>query len=232
MNACFDRWPVETRQKGRYASYNAKIEDGIAKGLKPSGQFAALQSFLRFGLSEDAKKKTERLVERVKESYNERKVGEKNKYFTYLLLDKEILSPPHPPTFQRFLRSILYIGKGYDQRPRQHGIDALAVPEADLPFQSRKIQVLRRLLDTHKSMGIIRTNRHSLSKVALAFEHAMIKAVGLAGLTNAKPEQMPKLHKEKAEDEDYEEEGEETEVDQPLWSEAEVESIGVDRLLE
>lgn len=228
MEQLSKEWPEESEQDKKCTKYKAKIEEGFCKGLKRSSQSATLQRFLKSGPSKPFQHHRRVQVERVGQVYR----SGPQKYYTYLLINLEILESEEMPSFQTFLESVFYIGKGVDRRSRHHGRDALKVSERQLRFESRKIITIRRILDSSRgAIGIVETNHESTEKQALGFEHCMIVAMGLAALTNAKTENMPQVGGEKEEDPEYTDK-KAAKVTQAKWTTVQIETIGTDRLLE
>lgn len=194
LNALLEDYEEETRAHCDFEKVKRRIRSG--SDTRPT-RSAVLGEFLG---SDATQSKWGRMAGNVRRAYAGSKGG--RTFYTYLLLDMDVLDSD--PSFRTFVRSITYVGKGTEQRARDHADKALAVAADELKFQSRKIQKVRNLLDsTRGSIGILRSNIGVNSDESLAWECAMMRAMGLQCLTNAKLELLPKVNKTNGSDPAY-----------------------------
>ncbi|XP_050724995.1 ankyrin repeat and LEM domain-containing protein 1-like isoform X6 [Eriocheir sinensis] len=109
--------------------------------------------------------------------------------FTYLLLDPRITwnLPAMGPKveewkkFERFLSAIFYVGKGTNDRPYQHLTEALEERQ-----QSDKKHTIRGIWDEGYGVVPLHVFHNTTSEEALTREAAIILAIGLKNLCNAR----------------------------------------------
>lgn len=114
--------------------------------------------------------------------------------FTYLLLDPRVTSNlpsradnlPPEKIWETFLSAIFYVGKGKRSRPYQHLYDAVQLWKTQEPPSSKK---LKKIVDVWNDGGGVICLHVFLNIIpveAYTREAAMIGALGLENLTNAK----------------------------------------------
>lgn len=171
MNALLERWPDETRNHAAFKIYRKKIDDGKRRSKKRSGRSSTLNDFLRKGTTETFEKQRLEHFARVHAVYKQ--TGEEKKeFYTYCLLDLKSLREENPPSFHTFLNSLIYIGKGINDRAGDHGFEALEKPEVDLKFYGRKVRKYARFFENRRpsasSAQIEGPGRNKLSHLNVA----------------------------------------------------------------
>uniref|UniRef100_A0A915BPT8 LEM domain-containing protein n=1 Tax=Parascaris univalens TaxID=6257 RepID=A0A915BPT8_PARUN len=116
--------------------------------------------------------------------------GVKATSFCYILIDPSLIVHHSSCTFVQFLKAIFYVGKGVRSRPLQHLVDAVKAKKCD--GCASPVQVtdkLRRIWDVWaKGYGVVSLHvfQNLIPVEAFTREAAMIDALGLENLTNAK----------------------------------------------
>jgi len=121
--------------------------------------------------------------------------GLAKKSFNYILLDSRVThnlplneSQDQSTLFKRFISSVFYIGKGKQTRPYEHLYDAIKTRSRLHPVTpfSGKIQRILDIWDDGQGVISIHVFQNSLPVEAYCREAAMIDAIGLSSITNAK----------------------------------------------
>lgn len=134
-----------------------------------------------------------RSAKRLEEEFNGFFKSDRNKYyFTYLLIDPRVTQriPGEDLSFEKFIQSIFYVGKGQGKRPLMHLYEA-ALFERNLKnrnvnniCKNEKISKILEIWGQNYGVVSLHCFHNISSDEALARESMMIEALGLSNLTN------------------------------------------------